>query len=257
VVERVAAFPERLAVFYTVQLGEAELTGAGAVGLRLLVRDGIQHPVQPPPWSSFPPKRHLRAAVAHFVGQPPGAEVEFEVFRVLERRRHDCDVRLPVPTELPAVVSPDAPWPTGHRLVEAVFTERGVVLRFSGPQGRGAGLLMASLACDDGRGVPVRGGVGARRSRWSSSAACRKEPEGSSTRRWRPMCTVTDRGGSAVRCPRRCPRDDCRQGSRPPPAVLRFDDKRRGQPGGYRVARKASARLLSSEEGLAACRRLP
>ncbi|MCL8209310.1 MAG: hypothetical protein K6V97_14760 [Actinomycetia bacterium] len=160
VVERVAARPERLTIFYAVSVGGTEVSDPGAVGMRRLHREGTTYPAQPPPLSSWPPKRTLRGMAAHFVGQPPGSEVAFEVSRVLERRHHPVEVRLAVPTTLPAVLEPDCRLPTGHRLVEAVFTKRGTVLRFAPGQAAGGHLLLGAVTTDGGRLVEPRGGVG-------------------------------------------------------------------------------------------------
>jgi hypothetical protein len=161
VVERVAVRPGRLTVFYTVTVGGTEVPDPGAVGLRLLRHEGTTHRAQPPPLSSWPPKRTLRVSAAYFAVQPAGSQVEFEVSRVLEQRQHTFEVRLPMPKTLPAVLEPDLRLPTGHRLVEAVFTARGTVLRFAPDQQEGIGaLLLRAVSTNDGRLVEPRGGVG-------------------------------------------------------------------------------------------------
>lgn len=160
VVERVAVRPERLTIFYGISVGGTEVPDSGAVGRPRLHREGTPYPAQPPPLSSWPPKPSLRVLAAHFVGQPPGSAVAFEVSWVLERRHHPVEVRLAVPTTLPAVVEPDCRLPTGHRLVEAVFTQRGAVLRFAPDQAVEGHLLLGAVTTEDGRRVEPRGGVG-------------------------------------------------------------------------------------------------
>ena len=158
-VERVAACAERLAVFYAVAVDETEVSEPSAVGMQSLHRDGTRYHVHAPPAATWPPRPVVHALVAYFPAQPGSSEVAFEIAGVALRCRVELSVRLPVPQSLPAVTDPDIELPTGHRIAEAVFTARGVLLRFvAGP---GAGILQAhEVATADGRRLPMRGGWG-------------------------------------------------------------------------------------------------
>ncbi len=159
VVERVAARSDRLTVFYTVAVDGVDVADAARIGMKVLYRQGHRYPVQPPPTAAWPPRGMIHAPAANFVGQPSGSEVEFEINGVTQEQRHDFEIRLPVPEHLPAVTKPDIELPTGHRMVEAVFTERGVVLRFAPGLG-GASLLLDPPLTAAAQVVPMLGGVG-------------------------------------------------------------------------------------------------
>lgn len=159
VVERVAARSDRLTVFYTVAVDGVDIADAGRIGMKVLYRQGHRYPVQPPPTATWPPRGMIHAPAANFVGQPSGSEVEFEINGVTQEQRHDFDIRLPVPEQLPAVTQPDIELPTGHRMVEAVFTERGVILRFA-PGPGAASLLLDPPVTAAGQVVQMLGGVG-------------------------------------------------------------------------------------------------
>jgi hypothetical protein len=159
VVERVTAGSERLTVFYSVVVDGVDIADAGRMGMKVLHRQGHRYPVQPQPTATWPPRGMIHASAANFVGQPSGSEVQFEITGVTLEQRHDFDIRLPVPEHLPAVTQPDIELPTRHRMVEAVFTERGVVLRCASGLGA-ARLLLDPPLTAAGQAVPMLGGVG-------------------------------------------------------------------------------------------------
>ncbi len=158
-VEHVAARPDRLAVFFAVTAGGAEVRPSGIH--RAVFVAGARQRAYGPPAASWPPAPAFEATAVYVGPQAAGADAVLQVSRVEAEHALDLSVRLSVPPVLPAVTEAGAAPAGGARFAEACFSRRGLVARFEAdPAGAGGAVLLSppSVATADGRPVEGRGG---------------------------------------------------------------------------------------------------